>query len=118
MSTSSELLNKLATYDEELSEKDKASKLLRTIKEYFSGFAMIAQVQELQFERIIQAMHAEISRRKSVKGSNSQKETLPKALTAGMDSNKKNHDHSHDGRVSKHRHGNNDSCYVCGKKGH
>lgn len=39
-----ELLSKLATYDEQLSDKDKASKSLRTLLESFCGFAMIAQV--------------------------------------------------------------------------
>lgn len=64
------LLNNLGTKIEELSKNDKSSKLLHTIPESFSGFAMIAQGQELQFDKLIQTMHAAISCHQSVKTSN------------------------------------------------
>lgn len=86
-----ELLNKLATYDEELSGKEKASKLLRTLPETFSGFVMIGQVQDLELERLIQAMHAEISRRSSMKASSSKPdpEDYPKLANAAKKEKKK-----------------------------
>ena len=62
-----ELLSRLATYEKELTDNEEASKLLRTLPETFSCFAMIAQVQELELERIIQSMHSEISRRANMK---------------------------------------------------
>ena len=84
-----DLLSKLATYDEELTEKEKASKLLRSLPESFGGFAMIAQLQELELERLIQAMQAEISRLLNAQGSASNEDpvNLPKAATASKAKN-------------------------------
>lgn len=110
-----ELLNKLATYDEELSEKEKASKLLRSIPESFSGFAMIAQVQDLQFERLIQAMHAEISRRQSVQSSSLNTNITASIADLGFTRNGRT---SHEGRIAKTKRKSNGACYVCGKLGH
>lgn len=53
-----DLLGKLATYEEELTEKENSSKLLRSLPESISGLAMIGQIQHLEIEKLIQAMHA------------------------------------------------------------
>lgn len=110
-----ELLNKLATYDGELSEKEKASKLLRSIPESFNGFVMISQPQELKFERVIKAMHAKISRCQSVKSSslNSNINASIANLTSTINGRT-----SHEGRISKTKLKGNGFCYVCGKLGH
>ena len=55
------------TYDEELADREEDLKLLRTQLESFRVFAMIAEVQDLELERLIQPMHAEISRRTSLR---------------------------------------------------
>lgn len=58
------LLSNSASYDEEISEKEKASNSLRSLPESFSVLSMIAQVQDLSMEKLIQAMYAAIWRRK------------------------------------------------------
>ena len=68
-----DFLDRLATCDEELTDRAKASKLLRFLPESFSRFSMIALVQGLQVEGLIQTMHAEISRRKSLRSPTTQK---------------------------------------------
>lgn len=120
-----DLLGKLATYDEKLSDNatlnlyrynDKGSKLLRTLPESFNGFEIIGQVQELKVEKVVKAMQAEISRRKSIKGSPSN-DVSPKASTADKSSGKKDrHFRDKGGCIGKHRH-NDDRCYVCEKRG-
>ena len=101
-----ELLSKLATYDEKLSEKEKASKLLRSLPESFGGFAMIAQLQDLELERLFQGMQAEISRRLNLSGSSSRVDDVPKAANASKGKQGKNGAHFSD-RIQK----GTDECY-------
>ena len=109
-----ELLSNLATNDEELNDNKKASKLLRTLPETFSGFAMITQVQELELERLIQAMHAEISRRADMKPSPTINAD-PVTTNVARTSNKKGKNKCFSGKIAKNT---SHLCYVCGKPGH
>ena len=110
-----DLLSKLAIMmRRELTEKEKASKLLRSLPGSFGGFAMIAQLQNLELEMLLQAMHAEISCRLNSKGSSSKEDLVnaPKAATASKAKNRKKKQ-SHFSAIMKEDH----ECYVCGKPG-
>lgn len=108
INTFNALLNILPTDEEELSGREKSFKPLREILESLSGFAKITLMQELHFERQVQAMHSEISRRQNVRTFS------PTASAADMDSNW-NGRFSGDRRIPKQRHKGNDACYDRGK---
>jgi len=57
------MVGELATYDEELSEKEKVSKLLRSLPNSFSPLAMVSHISSISLDGLINAVQAEISRR-------------------------------------------------------
>ena len=73
------ILAQLAPLDEEVSEKEKTSKLIRSLPESFAPTAMIASLLET-LEKVEQAVRAEVDRRNNPHNShsnNSRKQTNP-----------------------------------------
>lgn len=124
------IISKLATYDDEVPEAEKVTKLVRTLPESMSTVARMSYVNDFYFERLVNMVSAEISRREN------QHPTLPSPGTKptaahfsrygpgahgkrGRGYRGKNGVHG--GRITRHRqpkqqrHGN---CFVCGKPGH
>ena len=56
-------IGELATYDAELSESEKTSKLIRSLPSSFAPLAMAFSLQDLNFDKIVNAVQTEIARR-------------------------------------------------------
>ncbi len=56
------ILAQLASLDEEMSEKEKASRLIRSLPQSFAPIAMVANFLD-SFEKIEQSVRAEVDRR-------------------------------------------------------
>lgn len=105
-----ELLNNMATYDEEVSNKEKASKLIRNLPEACNGLAVMAQLQGLKFEKLVQVMYAEISRRKNLK--DKPQEELEAAKVAKIIKKPGNT------KITRSTQKKTELCFVCDKTGH
>lgn len=51
-------------YDADVTDKEKASKLLRTLPEAFASFALVAQTNDLILDKFIVSIKGTLSRRK------------------------------------------------------
>ena len=56
-------IGELAKYDAELSESEKTSKLIRSLTSSFAPLAMVSSQQDLNFDKIFNAVRTEIARR-------------------------------------------------------
>ncbi len=57
------ICDELASYGEEIDQKDKSSKLIRSLPPSFSALAMVTSVTETSFDKIAEAVKAELARR-------------------------------------------------------
>ena len=69
------ICEELATYDVELTETEKTSKLIRSLPSSFSPLAMVSTMTTTTFEKVVSAVEAEISRRSNPK--NPQRDSKP-----------------------------------------
>jgi len=86
------ILAQLASLDEEISEKEKTSRLIRSLPQSFSPIAMVGNLLD-SFEKLEQAVRAEVDRRKNPHNPqssnfNNDSQAKPKA---NFTSNKDNH---------------------------
>jgi len=57
------IIGELATFDAELSPTDQTSKLLRSLPPSFSPLAMVSDLTEITFDKLVSAVQLEIARR-------------------------------------------------------
>ena len=111
-----EALGKLATYDAEIPDAEKAPKLTRTLPNSFSALAMIQEVESMLFNLLVTVVRSELARRKN----REQNGIFPSPSAKNVDVNRNTRitlGSTTDGKVSKDCK-NFGRCYVCGKKGH
>ncbi len=56
------ICDELSSYGEEIDEKDKSSKLIRSLPASFAALAMVTSVTETPFDKIAEAVKAELAR--------------------------------------------------------
>jgi len=61
-----QIVSRLATFDEELSENEKTSKLLRTLPDSYTAIAIVAQTVNMDFEKLVISVHAEVARKMNI----------------------------------------------------
>lgn len=88
-----EIVGKLATFDEEILEKEKASKLNRGLTNFFAAFYMMSNLTDSGFYHIINAVEAEVAHRKNTNNPQQQSPTSsssqPKAKMANKTGRKR-----------------------------
>ena len=112
---------KLASFDVELTEKDKVSRFIRSLPVSFSPLAMVPHLTDAFFNNIVNAVQAEIARRSNPH--NPQSTSTPtaklsqsKAGNASGRKSRRNKKQNLQGGVKKNT--RRDNCYYCGKLGH
>jgi len=116
-----EIVSRLATFDEEISEKEKTSKLLRTLLDSFAPIAMVAQKVDMDFEKLLISVHAEIAREKNSKESTNSPSGKFMAANLGTRSNNRDNKRQRGGRTRGGRIRKNYrdvNCFECGKHSH
>ena len=110
---------KLAAFDVELTEKDKVSRLIRSLPTSFSPLAMVSHLTDASFNNIVTAVEAEIARRSNPH--NPQSSTAPSArlsqTNAGNSSGKKSRRKKQKPQGGITKTSKRGNCYYCGKPG-
>ena len=108
----------LAAFDVELSEEDRASKLIRSLPESFSPIAMFCSLTDSNFDKIVSAVQSEIARRSNPHNpQNSSSSTQPRANISKRGNRRSNNKNARGG-IRKNTGSSRDNCHYCGKKGH
>jgi len=114
-----EILGKLASYDSQVKEEDKASKLLRTLPKSFAPLAMVAETSDLSLDRVVIAVEGELSRRLSKKDKDDVKASDGTRKVANASRKKHVASSIKEGFIdNKKKNLKNVQCYVCGRYGH
>ena len=113
------IIGRLATYDEEVPEKEKTTKLIRTLPESLCTIAMMSYANDFDFDRLVNVVSAELSRRKS-RSKPSTEKPIAANVSKGSSGRRGRGGRNRQlyGRISRHRTNEDDCCYVCGKPGH
>lgn len=57
------IVGELANYDSDISETEKTSKVLRSLPPSFAPLAMVSSLQDLTFDKVVNAVQAKIAQR-------------------------------------------------------
>ena len=63
MNSFTDILGKLPTYDDEMPDDEKASKLIRTLPNSFAPLAMIQTVESIDVKRLVTVVQSKLARR-------------------------------------------------------
>ena len=125
------ICEELATYDAEVTETEKTSKLIRSLPASFSPLAMISTITSTTFEKVVNAVEAELSRRANPNNLQQENSLWPEksANVARTDHHRNRGSGRGRGRRSgnyrgynkrgrQYHHGTSSVCHYCGKPGH
>jgi len=111
------ITGELATFNAELSPTDQTSKLLRSLPPSFSPLAMVSDLTEIKFDKLVSAVQSEIARRSNPNNPQQGNGQL-KAHSTTLTGKRKASVRNRTSRIKKNGWSSNITCYYCHKRGH